>query len=289
MPVPPGEFVVGRDDDVHVHLEDASASRRHAKIFNLADGFYIEDLGSVNGTALHGAYITGRSKMGFGDVVHIGSVPFRIDHEVAGEEEPIPNPAGVRPADRSYMKRNTERLPMPGEAPRVIEKIAPDKLAAPVISVSSDIDAEDLNAIVMREPEQMRLPVVKPGLTPLPKTVPPQSSISIPTPQSAQAAALPRRQNEPWSPPSQSSVSAQMSVANQRANASVVKPAEITTQAPITKAEETDSSSPQAVSNKTGWGWLLAIFLAGMGTGLLLGLYFAKLFIEMGGKVAALP
>ena len=44
-----------------------------------------------------------------------------------------------------------------------------------------------------------------------------------------------------------------------------------------------------AVTEGTSWGWWVVIFLAGMGAGLMLGLYFAKLFLEMGGRPGALP
>jgi hypothetical protein len=44
----------------------------------------------------------------------------------------------------------------------------------------------------------------------------------------------------------------------------------------------------QAPAGGTSWGRLVMIFLAGMAVGLLLGLYFAKLFLDLGGKGVSL-
>ena len=129
-PIPPGEYTVGREDNTHVHVEDSSVSRLHARIFNSDEGLFVEDAGSVNGTAAHGAFITTRMKIDYGEVVYIGSVPFRVDPEVAGEPEVVPSSPGMRSVNRSYMSRDTERLPGIGEAPRVVETI-PQRLVGP--------------------------------------------------------------------------------------------------------------------------------------------------------------
>jgi len=44
----PGTNLVGREGDVIIH--DTRVSRKHAEIRRHADGFYIHDLGSMNGT-----------------------------------------------------------------------------------------------------------------------------------------------------------------------------------------------------------------------------------------------
>jgi predicted component of type VI protein secretion system len=155
-PIMDGEFAVGRADDAYVHLDDASVSRRHAMIINNGGVFFVEDLGSANGTAAHGAYINGRVRVNFGDVIHIGSVPFRIDPEVAGDVDAIPS-AGLRTNNRAYMRRDTEKIPTVGESQRVAEvipqEIPQENLSAPLVSTVHDMDAEDLNAITIKEPE----------------------------------------------------------------------------------------------------------------------------------------
>ena len=253
-PIPPGEFTIGRANDAYVHLEDGSVSRRHAQVINNDSGFFIEDLGSANGTAARGTYITHRISINYGDVVYIGSVPFRIDPEVAGEVDVAPS-AGMRMANRAYIRRDTERLPKAGEQPRVVEAISRDKLSAPEVNAATDMDAQELNAVIIHEPVQENA-----VLEPVVEMFPARSTFSAPTPQSA--AQLPR-------PHPTASIQAEL-----RQPAPLITP-----------------SAPQAVPVQpaAGWGRFLLVFLAGMGVGLLIGLVFARLFIEMGGKAASLP
>ena len=76
-------IVIGRvsDDwtpDIAVPLDDKEASRRHAEIRRLGDGFVIADLGSVNGTRVNGAGITERELTG-GEKISIGRSTFRFE------------------------------------------------------------------------------------------------------------------------------------------------------------------------------------------------------------------
>lgn len=43
-------FTIGRDTDSDVFLDDVTVSRNHAVIVRRADGLFIDDLGSLNGT-----------------------------------------------------------------------------------------------------------------------------------------------------------------------------------------------------------------------------------------------
>ena len=44
------EAVVGRGRNVSARIEDGGMSRQHARVFRSGDGWYVEDLGSTNGT-----------------------------------------------------------------------------------------------------------------------------------------------------------------------------------------------------------------------------------------------
>ena len=112
MPIPPGEFIVGRDEKAYVHVIDGSVSRRHAKLLSLEEGLFVEDSGSSNGTAVRGVLISSREPITFGDIVHIGSVPFRVDPEVGGEKITASGSvAGLRPVNQAYVTRDTDRIP----------------------------------------------------------------------------------------------------------------------------------------------------------------------------------
>ncbi len=53
-------IIVGRTGDSDLVLEDRKVSRKHAKIFKEGDSYFIEDLGSSNGTFYYGKKITKR-------------------------------------------------------------------------------------------------------------------------------------------------------------------------------------------------------------------------------------
>jgi diguanylate cyclase (GGDEF)-like protein len=65
------EFVIGRSHDCDLQLRDQGISRRHTRIFNAADWYALEDLGSTNGTYVNGARVRS-AKLGPGDRVQVG-------------------------------------------------------------------------------------------------------------------------------------------------------------------------------------------------------------------------
>jgi DNA-binding winged helix-turn-helix (wHTH) protein len=75
-----GENVLGRDPRASIFLDDASVSRRHARIVTSGGGALIEDLRSKNGTFVRGAAIEAPSRIADGDEIRLGSVPltFRV-------------------------------------------------------------------------------------------------------------------------------------------------------------------------------------------------------------------
>jgi diguanylate cyclase (GGDEF)-like protein len=67
-----GETVLGRGKEAHVRMEDAGASRAHARIVLEEGGHYVlEDLKSTNGTFVAGRRID-RTELSSGDRIHIG-------------------------------------------------------------------------------------------------------------------------------------------------------------------------------------------------------------------------
>jgi FHA domain len=68
-----GEFVLGRSTDCQLSLDDPLVSRRHALLVVSQDAVEVEDLGSRNGVLVNGVRIAGRTALGPGDKVLIGS------------------------------------------------------------------------------------------------------------------------------------------------------------------------------------------------------------------------
>lgn len=70
----PGDYLIGRDPDCRIALDDDRVSRRHASLTAAAGAWRIADLGSKNGTAVDGravetAELARRSWLSFGGLV----------------------------------------------------------------------------------------------------------------------------------------------------------------------------------------------------------------------------
>jgi diguanylate cyclase (GGDEF)-like protein len=66
-----GETVIGRGRDCHVRIDDAGASRSHARILVEEGRYILEDLHSTNGTFVAGRRIE-REELNSGDRIHVG-------------------------------------------------------------------------------------------------------------------------------------------------------------------------------------------------------------------------
>jgi two-component system, cell cycle response regulator len=57
------DTIVGRSRDATIHYDDKGMSRRHARVFKQGDRFFVEDLGSRNGTFVSGERVIGRTEL----------------------------------------------------------------------------------------------------------------------------------------------------------------------------------------------------------------------------------
>jgi len=90
-----GECVLGRQRECDVALRENGASRKHARVF-LADGvWWVEDLGSANGTRLNSSRIEARSSLRNGDAIRIGASEVQF-HCSERESAPSVQPSLVR-------------------------------------------------------------------------------------------------------------------------------------------------------------------------------------------------
>ena len=74
-----GEVLIGRGD-VQVKLDAIDVSRTHARVWIEADGFVVEDLGSVNGTLVNGKRIAASASLNVGDRIQLGSTILVLTH-----------------------------------------------------------------------------------------------------------------------------------------------------------------------------------------------------------------
>ena len=75
--LPEGEFVMGRQPDCHLVLDDPQCSRRHVLFLRDAQGLMVRDLGSRNGVLINGVR-SGSQRLQVGDVVQVGNSGFKV-------------------------------------------------------------------------------------------------------------------------------------------------------------------------------------------------------------------
>jgi pSer/pThr/pTyr-binding forkhead associated (FHA) protein len=70
---------LGRDVNNGIVLDDPFASADHAVLTFRGRAWYIEDLESTNGTYVNGVPLEGMAPLGFGDILQVGEIRFRLD------------------------------------------------------------------------------------------------------------------------------------------------------------------------------------------------------------------
>ncbi|MEM1201785.1 MAG: FHA domain-containing protein, partial [Acidobacteriota bacterium] len=66
------QLILGRTPECDLRLSHPTVSRTHARLWNDGGEVYVEDLGTVHGTWLHGERIEGRRRLVDGDTLHLG-------------------------------------------------------------------------------------------------------------------------------------------------------------------------------------------------------------------------
>jgi hypothetical protein len=69
---------VGRADACQIKLGDTYISQFHARLYPRDGNWYVEDLGSTNGTYLNQRKLTGPSEVHAGDVVRLGKTTLEL-------------------------------------------------------------------------------------------------------------------------------------------------------------------------------------------------------------------
>jgi len=77
------ETIIGRHPECQVHVESNMVSRKHARIVRDGMRFFVEDMGSGNGTTVNGQRITERTLLHHEDRIKLGPVLLRFEDATA--------------------------------------------------------------------------------------------------------------------------------------------------------------------------------------------------------------
>ena len=78
VPLSPTSITIGRSPSCTLVLEDSYASSRHARVFPKDGAWWLEDLGSTNGTTLNGHPVRGTVELHVGEPVRIGQTTLEL-------------------------------------------------------------------------------------------------------------------------------------------------------------------------------------------------------------------
>jgi serine phosphatase RsbU (regulator of sigma subunit)/pSer/pThr/pTyr-binding forkhead associated (FHA) protein len=73
------EMVMGRHTDCQIHLDSNMVSRKHARVICEDSTWYVEDLGSGNGTVINGQRITSKAVLKHDDRIKVGPMLLRFE------------------------------------------------------------------------------------------------------------------------------------------------------------------------------------------------------------------
>jgi ABC-type multidrug transport system ATPase subunit/pSer/pThr/pTyr-binding forkhead associated (FHA) protein len=103
--LPQGELLIGRVEPAGLVISDSEVSRRHAHFIYRDGKYFLEDLGSVNGTLLNGQRISGQRALADGDEIMLGTKVTLVFHQ--------PQPKSEIPSEVLETRMPVSQMPSP--------------------------------------------------------------------------------------------------------------------------------------------------------------------------------
>ncbi|MGW5672410.1 FHA domain-containing protein [Micromonospora sp. NPDC003776] len=126
--------VIGRAPSADIVLTDPHLSRRHATVQSTAEGVWLTDLGSTNGTWLNDRRISGGVPLADGDVVRVGRTELRFFDPGVARTDPVGLHFGMPRRDQRFT------VPLPVPSPRQpVEPTEPVKPRGGTVPLPTDV------------------------------------------------------------------------------------------------------------------------------------------------------
>jgi serine phosphatase RsbU (regulator of sigma subunit) len=167
-------LLIGRSSTCDLSLPDRSMSRRHARVYSDGEDWYIEDLGSRNGTLVDGVPIDRPQPLEPSSVVTVGDTVIRFRAEQEQDDSPeddldghtlfrpatemLRSTSGVidttAPADADSLQRSVERLGILNEVHQALDRsIDLDQLLELILDRAFDYLKPDEGSVFLRKPD----------------------------------------------------------------------------------------------------------------------------------------
>lgn len=164
------EKVIGIGRDIGNTIAPLSAegvSRNHAKIFEKDGKWFLEDLGSMNGTYRLGQKVEGTVELAVRDMLQFGKFIVSVD-EIEGDKAVAPEaaPAAAVPPVADAIKPAAAPAVESAPAAPAVESASAAPAAAPTVESAPAAPAAAAPTTALRRPQ---LPSMKPGLKLPPK------------------------------------------------------------------------------------------------------------------------
>ncbi len=110
---PTGEYFFGRGTECHIQPNSDWVSRQHCLLRVAAEGAWLRDLGSRNGTLVNGERVKGERPLEEGDQLQVGPLVFEVCFEEAEAvaAQPVPVSSSQTPTVPMINFQDTKEQP----------------------------------------------------------------------------------------------------------------------------------------------------------------------------------
>lgn len=164
VPIPPGEFHIGRDPRCQLRPTNPAISKLHCVLFVRDGTFYVRDLKSTNGTFVNDQRVEGDLALAEGDQLRVGPILFGVRLGLPAPVDrptPLPRNKVTSPATEDLEAVAAELLAL-GDEPRPLAS-----------SVPAADPGSDTTTLLMTPPSEVAGAVAdQPGLAAVEKAKP---------------------------------------------------------------------------------------------------------------------